>query len=319
MKICAIIPAYKVREQIAGVIEKVPSNIDAIYVIDDCCPEQSGKFVESECKDDRLEVIIHDRNLGVGGALKTGYRHALKNDMDVCIKIDGDGQMNPELIPKFLKPIIDHRADYTKGNRFHRIESLETMPLVRKFGNACLSLINKFTSGYWNVMDPTNGFTAIHRTALESLPLDKINDRYFFESDMLFRLGTIRAVVKDIPMDAVYGDENSSLQIGRTVTEFLPLYFKAFWKRLFYTYFLRDFNAASLETVLGALLFVFGFAFGAYSWSTASASLEFASTGTVMLSVVPLIMGFQLLLSALHFDIENIPKDPLIATSSDSQ
>jgi dolichol-phosphate mannosyltransferase len=317
MKVCVVIPAFKVANHILDVIERIPASIDTIYVIDDCCPEKSGQIVTENCKDSRVSVVTHSKNMGVGGALRTGYLHALEDGVDVCIKVDGDGQMNPALIPKFLKPILEQRADYTKGNRFHRIESLESMPFVRKFGNACLSLINKFTSGYWNVMDPTNGFTAIHRTALESLPLDKINDRYFFESDMLFRLGTIRAVVKDIPMDAVYGDENSSLQIGRTITEFLPLYFKAFWKRLFYTYFLRDFNAASMETVLGSMLFVFGFAFGAYSWSTSSANLEFASTGTVMLSVVPLIMGFQLLLSALHFDIENIPKEPLIANSTD--
>jgi len=311
MKICVIIPAFKVKEHIAAVIEKVPVDINSIYIVDDCCPEKSGTYVMSQNSDPRVEVLFHDENKGVGGAMKTGYLHALKNGNDVCIKLDGDGQMNPALIPKFLQPILDGNADYTKGNRFHSIESLESMPFTRKLGNACLSLINKFTSGYWNIMDPTNGFTAIHRSALEKLPLHKISNRYFFESDMLFRLGTIRAVVKDIPMDSVYGDEESNLKIGTTIREFIPLYFKAFWKRVFYTYFLRDFNAASLETVIGGSLFTFGLIFGIQSWITSSSQNELASTGTVMLSVVPLIMGFQLLLSALHFDIENVPTEPL--------
>lgn len=311
MKTCVIIPAFKVKDHIVAVIEKIPLSVDSIYVVDDCCPDKSGTYIMSENSDSRVEVLFHDENKGVGGAMKTGYLHALKNNSDVCIKLDGDGQMNPALIPKFLQPILDGKADYTKGNRFHRIESLESMPFTRKFGNACLSLINKFTSGYWNIMDPTNGFTVIHRSALEELPLEKINNRYFFESDMLFRLGTIRAVVKDIPMDAVYGDEESSLKIGTTILEFIPLYFKAFWKRVFYTYFLRDFNAASLETIIGGSLFTFGLVFGIQSWITSSAQNELASTGTVMLSVVPLIMGFQLLLSALHFDIENTPKEPI--------
>lgn len=311
LKTCVIIPAYKVQDHILSVINEVPSEIDAIYVVDDACPNQSGDVVSQSSTDPRVTVISHQTNKGVGGAMKTGYLQALKDKIDICVKIDGDGQMDPVLIHRFLSPILKGQADYTKGNRFHRIESLDSMPFIRKLGNACLSLVNKFTSGYWNIMDPTNGYTAVHRSALSALPLEKISDRYFFESDMLFRLGTVRAVVKDIPMDAVYGEEESGLKVGQTITEFIPLYFKAFWKRLFYTYFLRDFNAASLETVLGALLFIFGFGFGAYSWSASSANLEFASTGTVMLSVVPLIMGFQLLLSALHFDIENVPKEPL--------
>jgi hypothetical protein len=250
-------------------------------------------------------------NLGVGGALKTGYKKGLAEGFDIFIKIDGDGQMNPKLIPFFIDPIISKKADYTKGSRFHSLNSLEGMPTIRKLGNSILSLVNKFSSGYWDVMDPTNGFTAIHKTALGQLPLDKISNRYFFESDMLFRLGTIRAVVKDIPMDAVYADESSNLKVGEVIFEFVPLYIKAFFKRTMYCYFLRDFNVATLEMSIGFALFSFGITFGTWHWLTSAANNQFASTGTVMIASIPLILGFQLLLSALHFDIANIPRKPL--------
>lgn len=311
MKTCVIMPAYKVGAQLLSALEAIGDEVDRIYVVDDCCPGGSGDLVESQCTDDRVIVLKNATNLGVGGAVMAGYRQGLEDGMDIFVKIDGDGQMDPQLLPKFVAPILQGDADYTKGNRFYFLASLEGMPTIRKLGNAMLSLVNKFTSGYWDIMDPTNGYTAIHKTALEHLPLEKINNRYFFESDMLFRLGTLRAVVKDIPMDAVYGNEKSSLKISDTLVKFVPLYIKSFWKRIFYTYFLRDFNVASLEMIVGTLLFVFGLIFGTSSWINASSIDEFASTGSVMLAAVPLIMGFQLLLSALHFDISNIARVPL--------
>ena len=289
-------------------IRHIPTSVSKIYVVDDCCPESSGKYVQENVEDLRVEVLFNDVNLGVGGALKTGYKKGLAEGFDIFIKIDGDGQMNPKLTPFFIDPIISKKADYTKGSRFHSLNSLEGMPTIRKLGNSILSLVNKFSSGYWDVMDPTNGFTAIHKTALGQLPLDKISNRYFFESDMLFRLGTIRAVVKDIPMDAVYADESSNLKVGEVIFEFVPLYIKAFFKRTMYCYFLRDFNVGTLEFIIGSLLFLFGLVFGGLNWFLSAEKQEMASTGTVMIASIPIILGFQLLLSAFHFDIANVPK-----------
>ena len=311
LRVCVIIPCFLVKARISDVIRHIPTSVSKIYVVDDCCPESSGKYVQENVEDLRVEVLFNDVNLGVGGALKTGYKKGLAEGFDIFIKIDGDGQMNPKLIPFFIDPIISKKADYTKGSRFHSLNSLEGMPTIRKLGNSILSLVNKFSSGYWDVMDPTNGFTAIHKTALGQLPLDKISNRYFFESDMLFRLGTIRAVVKDIPMDAVYADESSNLKVGEVIFEFVPLYIKAFFKRTMYCYFLRDFNVATLEMSIGFALFSFGITFGTWHWLTSAANNQFASTGTVMIASIPLILGFQLLLSALHFDIANIPRKPL--------
>lgn len=311
MNVAVTIPCFKVRNQILSVIEGIGQEVSYIYVVDDCCPQLSGKYVEEHSGDDRVKVIYHAENQGVGGAVCTGYNAAIEDGMDVIIKIDGDGQMDPSLIPKFIRPILEGRADYTKGSRFYSIKSLESMPGVRKFGNAVLSFVNKASSGYWNIMDPTNGYTAIHRRAVSMLPIEKLSKRYFFESDMLFRLGTIRAVVRDIPMDAKYEDEESSLSIKKVAVEFPPLYLKAFFKRIFYNYFLRDFNGASMELIVGVALMVFGGVFGSFHWAESIITDQAATTGTVMLSVLPIILGFQLLLSAITYDTNNVPVEPL--------
>lgn len=311
MKVSVAIPCYKVKSHILKVIEDIGPEVDRIYVVDDCCPDESGRFVEIEVKDDRVKVIFHEQNQGVGGAVCSGYRAALAEGMDIVIKIDGDGQMNPRLIPKFIKPIIEGRADYAKGSRFYSLDSLDAMPSMRKFGNAVLSFVNKVSSGYWNIMDPTNGFTAIHHSSLAMLPLDKLSKRYFFESDMLFRLGTLRAVVRDIPMTSKYEDEESGLSIVKVACEFPLKYLKAFIKRILYTYYLRDFNGASMEMVIGVMLMTFGSVFGGMHWTASVLSHEAATTGTVMLSALPIILGFQLMLSAITFDMNNVPKEPL--------
>jgi dolichol-phosphate mannosyltransferase len=296
-----------VKRQIKNVIESIGSEVQEIFVVDDCCPDGTANYVRTEVNDPRVTIIQHEVNLGVGGAVITGYRAALASGSEVIVKIDGDGQMDPSLISKFIEPIVKHSADYSKGTRFFFLDTLEKMPKLRLFGNAVLSFVNKVSSGYWNIMDPTNGYTAIHRSCLEMLPLDKIANRYFFESDMLFRLGTLRAVVVDIPMKAKYEDEESSLSVSKVAFEFPLLYIKCFFKRVFYNYFLRDFNGASLELLLGTILILSGGIWGGISWWRAGIEQIASSNGTVMLAVLPIILGFQLLLSAIHFDMSSTP------------
>ena len=309
--VAVIIPSYKVKKHILQLIPEIGSEIDKIYVVDDKCPENSGQFVKENCTDTRVEVLFNENNMGVGGAVKTGYKKALQDGIDILVKLDGDGQMDPKLIPALIKRIQKGKADYVKGNRFYNIDTLLAMPKLRLFGNSMLSFINKFVNGYWNVMDPTNGFTAIHKSALAQLPLDKIENRYFFESDMLFRLGTVRAVVHDMPMDAKYADEESNLSIRKVLFEFPPKYFVRFFKRIFYNYFLRDFSAASVELFLGSVFFIFGIIIGSIYWAESIKTGIPATSGTVMLAALPIIIGMQLLLSALSFDIKNLPKEPL--------
>lgn len=311
MRIAVIIPCFRVRKHILSVIESVPKNIESILVIDDACPENSGKFVKDNTKDPRVEVIFLPKNLGVGGAVMTGYRAALAKGIDIFVKIDGDGQMDPNLIDKFTVPIQEGECDYTKGNRFWSLEFVRTMPKLRLIGNGVLSLMNKFSSGYWHLFDPTNGYTALHRRAAQELPFNQIAERYFFESDMLFRLNTIQAVVIDVPMVAKYEDEESNLKISKIVFEFFFKHIRNFIKRIFYNYYLRDMSIASLELLLGISMISFGFIFGGLNW-VKSIQLGISTTsGTVMLAALPVLLGLQLILAFLSYDIASNPTRPL--------
>ena len=181
MNIAVIIPAYKVKQFIIPLIEQIDASVKRIFVVDDKCPEFSGEFVKKNCNDSRVIVIQHDVNLGVGGALITGYKAFLAEEtLDVAVKLDGDGQMDPFLITALVRPIINGEADYAKGNRFFDLSTVQSMPGIRLFGNSMLSLINKFVNGYWHIMDPTNGFTAINRNELKRIDLSKIDNSYFF-------------------------------------------------------------------------------------------------------------------------------------------
>ncbi|RSE89146.1 glycosyltransferase family 2 protein [Achromobacter denitrificans] len=308
--VAVVIPSYKVRAHILDVISLIGPEVTAIYVVDDCCPDGSGRFVESNVQDPRVRVVYHTENQGVGGAVMTGYQAALEEGAEVIVKIDGDGQMDPRLLPRFINPILAGEADYTKGNRFFDLEAVRAMPKIRLLGNAALSFMTKVSSGYWDLFDPTNGYTAIHRDVASHLPLNKISRRYFFETDILFRLNTLRAVVIDIPMDAHYGDEVSNLKISKIVGEFFFKHIRNFAKRIFYNYYLRDMSLASLELPLGLLLLVLGGGFGIIQWIQSMSMGVSTPSGTVMLSALPVIIGTQLVLAFLGYDIASVPKRP---------
>ncbi|GAB6195008.1 glycosyltransferase family 2 protein [Lysobacter xanthus] len=310
-RIAVVIPAYKVTRHVLGVIAAMPDFIDRIYVVDDACPDGSGDHVEASCTDPRVTVVRNARNLGVGGAVMHGYRRAVDDGADVIVKVDGDGQMDPAMIPRMIGPIVRGQADYTKGNRFYDLRCISRMPAIRLFGNAVLSFMAKVSTGYWDLFDPTNGYTAISARVAAVLPHDKISERYFFETDLLFRLGTFRAVVVDVPMDAHYGDEVSNLHVRRVVGEFFSKHVRNFAKRVFYNYFLRDLSIASLELLAGLGLVTFGFAFGAWRWYAAVLAGTATPIGTVMLAVVPVLVGLQLLLAFFAYDIAAVPRLPV--------
>jgi glycosyltransferase involved in cell wall biosynthesis len=307
-KIAVIIPAYRVRSKIVSVVSSLQNSIHQIIVVDDKCPEESGKFLAESITDKRVIILYHEENKGVGGALKTGFKEALAQGADIIVKLDGDGQMDASFIPELITPIVEGQADFTKGNRFYNPRYIRQMPKIRLFGNSCLSLINKFVTGYWSIMDPTNGFIAISAKALQEVEFDKLSNRYFFESDLLYRLSLQASVVVDIPMPAKYEDENSSLNIGKVIVTFIPKYIARYFKRIIYLYFVRDFNAGTLQLVFGLLLFWTGFIFGIYHWMLSIQENTPASAGTIMLAGLPVILGFQLLLGFLMYDINNQPK-----------
>jgi glycosyltransferase involved in cell wall biosynthesis len=308
-RIAVVIPCYRVRDRILDVLRTIGPECDAIFVVDDGCPEETGSLVEAEAADPRVRVLRHERNQGVGAAVMTGYRAALADGADIIVKIDGDGQMDPADLPALVAPILDGTADYTKGNRFAELGHLPSMPVVRIIGNAVLSFLTKFSSGYWDIFDPTNGYTAIHARVAARLPFDRLAPRYFFESDMLFRLGLLRAVVRDVPMPARYGGERSGLRLPGTVVRFASRHVVNTTRRFFYSYFLHDFSAASIELLLGSGLLVFGVTFGAVNWAASIAQGVGAYTGTIVLAALSVILGVQLLLAFLHFDVGRVPRE----------
>lgn len=302
-----VIPSYRVTRHILDVIRRIGPEVDRIYVVDDKCPDRTGDLVVAECQDPRVVVLRHDSNQGVGGAVMSGYRAAVADDVGVIVKIDGDGQMDPALVSQFARPIQEGWADYTKGNRFFDLNGVQAMPAVRLFGNAVLSVLTKLSTGYWTIFDPTNGYTAIDGRVAAVLPYDKISRRYFFESDILFRLNTLRCVVVDIPMTAVYGDEVSHLKVSRVVGEFLVKHLRNFGKRIFYNYVLRDMTVATFELLLGALLLVWGVGFGSWQWLHAAFLGQATPLGTIMLAVLPIVLGVQFLLAFINYDVMNVP------------
>lgn len=309
--IAAVVPCYRVKDKVLDVLARMPACVTIVFCVDDACPEQSGIHIKEHCTDTRVKVLTHEKNQGVGGAMVTGYKAALEAHADVIVKVDGDGQMAPELLPKFTAPILQGQCDYTKGNRFYRPEDVRDMPAIRLFGNGALSFLTKLSSGYWNVFDPTNGYTAIHGRVLKLLPLDKLSRDYFFESDILFRLNILRAAIMDIPMKAVYADEKSSLHVRNILSSFIRGHLRNLLKRIAYNYFLRDFHLASLELLIGLPLLMFGIVFGLIHWHLTNTTGMTASAGTVMLSALPVIIGVEMLLSFLQFDIQSVPRHPV--------
>lgn len=306
--IAVIIPAYKVSTSILEVIHGIGTEVDQIWVVDDACPENSGQIAAEKSNDPRVKVLFHDVNSGVGAAVITGYEAALKSGAKILVKVDGDGQMDTNLISDLCRPILVGEADYVKGNRFESIESIREMPIIRLIGNAGLTFLTKISSGYWDVADPTNGFTALSATIAKAINFEKLSRRFFFESDMLFRLNVAQAVVLDLPIAARYGSEKSNLSVIKSFMSFPGLHLRNFSKRIFYSYYLREMSIASFELPIGLLLFIFGLITGISGWATSMQDGVSASTGTVMLSVLPILLGLQLILAFISFDTNSVPK-----------
>jgi dolichol-phosphate mannosyltransferase len=309
--VSVVIPCFRAYAHILDVIAGIGPGVTRIYIVDDACPEGTGTLVERECRDPRVVVVRNGHNLGVGGAVMAGYRAAIDDGAGVIVKMDGDGQMDPALLPYLIGPIMAGEADYTKGNRFWDLSQIRSMPAVRRVGNLILSFMAKGSTGYWDIFDPTNGYTAIHATVAERLPFAQISNRYFFETDLLFRLNTLRAVVVDVPMDARYGDESSNLKIGSVLPEFAVKHIRNLLKRLAYNYFLRDLSLASLELVAAIVLLAFGVVFGGLHWLDAARTGEATPIGTVMIASIAVVSGLQFLLAFLGHDISSVPRSPL--------
>jgi dolichol-phosphate mannosyltransferase len=310
LRIAIVVPAYCEAPRIAATINTLPVWVDHILAVDDASPDETYDVLTG-IAEPRLTVLRLPQNAGVGATTLAGIAHALTLGADIIIKMDGDGQMDPSRLPALIDPIHRRQADYVKGSRFVHNRELGQMPSIRRIGNIGLSFMTKLASGYWTIFDPSNGYIAIHSTVARLLDPDRLHKRFFFESSVLLELGLHRAVVRDAYMPARYNDKISTLSERRAFFEFPPLLLRGFLRRLRTQYFVRDFNAVSLFLVVGLVLTAFGALWGAYHWIAAVQAGMTASTGTVMIAVLPIILGIQFLLQAAVLDIQNVPVNPL--------
>ncbi len=310
--IATIIPAFRVEHDIEAVLHNIPSYIKHIIVVDDASPDSTANLVAAAAKkDQRIVLIRHNKNQGVGGAMVTGFQKALELGAQIAVKLDGDGQMDPAYIPSLITPLIQGKADYAKGNRFRDFVSLRKMPFIRRIGNLGLSFLTKAATGYWNIFDPTNGFFAVRSEVLAQLTWDQIDKRYFFETSMLANLYLLNAFVLDIPIPAQYGKEISNLSIRRTLFEFPIKLLGILLRRILLKYYIYDFSMISLYIITGIPLLLFGFTFGIIKWIEYASRNIPAPTGTVMLPTLSVILGIQIILSAIEIDMNSNPRQPL--------
>lgn len=307
--IAVIIPYYNASKHIVNVIDKLPDFIDEVIIVDDKGKEKLPLNALSNLpKKTKISVLENPINLGVGGATKNGFLKAIEDKFDIVIKVDADDQMDTSYIEEMITYLIEDKADMVKGNRFIDTKALMKMPFIRRVGNLGLSFLTKAATGYWNNFDPTNGFLAIKTAVLKKINFENLSNRYFFETSLISELYFVNARIKDISMPAIYGEEKSSMKVWKMPFIFSKKLISLFFKRIIKQYFLFDFNIASLYLLIGLPMFMFGLIYGAYEWWYYSSHEIFAPTGTIMLVSISIILGFQLLLQAIQYDIFNSPK-----------
>ena len=311
--IAVVVPCYKVEQSIEAVVAGIPEYIRSIILVNDASPGETPRILDQLAKDQpgRVYVVHLPQNQGVGGATLSGWDQAVQLDAQIVVKMDGDGQMDPEYLPDLLEPLLYGRADYSKGNRFASSEVFKKMPKVRLIGNAGLSFLNRLASGYWKTLDPTNGYFAVRAELIPRLARKRISRRYFFESSLLIELGILRAVVRDVPMRTIYGEEQSHLSVRKTLLEFPPKLFAGFLRRVLYNKFLFDTSPDFLLAGIGLPLLLFGVAWGVIKYIQFAALGIPATAGTVMIAALPSILGFQMCLTALQIDFLSVPSVPL--------
>src|SRR6056297_3836205 len=252
-RICAVIPAHNEETQIGRVIETMPDYMDLMIIIDDKSSDNTVAIIQYYQKQNfNIHLIQHETNKGVGGAIATGYKYARDNELDVAVVMAGDAQMAPEDLPAILDPVVEDRADYSKGNRLFTGEAYQKIPKTRYFGNAFLSLLTKIASGYWHVADSQSGYTAINKKALKSIDWDKMYQWYGQPNDILVRLNVLNLRVRDVPVSPVYNvGEKSGMKIGKVIFTITWLLIRLFFWRMKEKYVIRDFHPLVFFYFLG--------------------------------------------------------------------
>lgn len=305
-KICVVVPAYNEEKLISKVIETMPEFVNKIVVVDDKSKDNTAKVVSNYKKKlgDKLLLIRHKENQGVGGAIVTGYKWARDNKMDISVVMAGDGQMNPTDLPHLLNPIVTDEADYVKGNRLFTDYAWKHIPKYRYIGNSFLSLFTKIASGYWHVADSQTGYTAVSLKVLQTLDLDKIYKRFGMPNDMLVRLNVYNFRVKDIPVTPVYNiGEKSGIKVRKVIFTISFLLLRRFFWRMKEKYIIRDFHPLVFFYGLAIALLILSlplFVRILYMWIVVG-TIPKVNALALMFT---LIAGLQSLFFAMWFDME---------------
>ncbi|MFC2154745.1 glycosyltransferase family 2 protein [Candidatus Altiarchaeota archaeon] len=312
--VAVVVPAYNEEALIEKTLTTIPEFVDHIYVVDDGSRDNTYEKASS-VKDSRIILIRHEKNKGVGASIVSGYKKALDEGVDAVAVMAGDAQMSPEELEKVIRPIVDDEADYVKGNRLLVKDAVKKFPRFRFFGNAILTLLTKVASGYWEVMDPQNGYTAISKNALETLGLDGIYPRYGYCNDLLVRLNVFGFRVKDVSTTPIYGKEKSGIRIPTYLCTMSLLLLHRFLWRMGQKYIIRNFHPLVLFYFFGLILFPLGVLIALkLVWIRIMTGGGVAETSAV-LSALLIISGLQLTLFAMFFDMqENTSRDANVAS-----
>ena len=308
MNIGVVIPCYKGGEITLDIALRALNFCSEVVIVDDNCPFKTGDLIKKSKKyNERITILTNPNNRGVGFSTVRGFKYFLNNNYDVIVKLDADGQMNPDLIPQLIQPIIENKADAVKGNRFTTLDHMIAMPKIRLFGNLILNFLNKLSTGYWELSDPTNGFLAFRGISLRKIRLEKLDNRYFFESDLLFQSSLIGLFFEQIAMKSFYANEISSLKPLKQIVLFSKKHILNFFKRIIYQYFLLDFNAGSLEIIAFSISSLLALITFLQFYLRGLNSQEFASPGEANLISILIIISVQFLLGILYFDSTHQP------------
>jgi glycosyltransferase involved in cell wall biosynthesis len=302
--VAVVVPAHDEEQLIGVTLAGIPSFVDRVYVVDDGSVDATVERARAT-GDARVEIVLHERNRGVGAAIVTGYQRALADGLDVVCVMAADNQMDPADLEALVVPVARGEVDYAKANRLFTGQAWELIPRTRYLGNAVLSMLTKIASGYWHIADSQSGYTAVSRRMLGLLDLDRVYTGYGFPNDLLVHLNVWNARVRDFPSRPVYGvGERSGIRYRKVVPRISWLLVKAFFWRLREKYVIRDFHPLVFFYTFGFLFTLVGLVLGCVELGYRLAGYE-VSVGTVVLIALLLISGSQLTLFAMWFDMES--------------
>lgn len=306
LKVAAILPCYNEEKLIEKTIITLPDFVDLIIPVDDNSEDETWKIIKKLSNKNRKVLPVHmSVNQGIGGAYINGFEKALDNKADLIFTMAGDAQCNQDYMSNMIDTLLDEKLDYVKANRFVHLEELKQMPVYRRIGNTTITILTKFSSGYYSIFDSQNGYGVFTRKTLQNLPIQHIGRRYDYENTLLISLAIMGAKIKDEPVPAIYGEEQSTIPVFKTTLRALKVVWNGFWRRVFHKYVVVNFHPIALFFFSGLLLNFVGLSFGLYLVIVKLLTGITPSSGTVMLAVLPVILGFQLLLSAVTMDMNN--------------